>query len=414
MNLRPAPKIAFGRCAEPEWTVERLEEAIGRLHAYRLYEEKVAERLYWSALFVDALGFRSMGKGINAVLSRAGALAEAAEWLTARDPGALPGCVQAHQDACAAPLRLEELLEHVALDDPGALERIKRTDCARLWVDGVSLLDGARRQLPIEFVRRIGGPNGMAAGNSLEEAVMHAVNEIFERRAHITVLRNRMTVPTIDPDSVRHPVIREQMDFVRGMGIAMTIKDLSFGGVLPCVGVYFHDPNVPETYQFHHFFKVGASFDREQALMRAFTEYTQGRRADEFIDGRREEQERILRHDFRALRCIPDDGDNFLSAFMFGFVPYRDTGFLRDGPCVPFDPGHAYADCLEDIEQARAVCRALGKDMLAVDFTHPEIGFPVVQVVVPGYSDVLPYHPKSSRVLFQPLTRQDVLDSYGV
>jgi ribosomal protein S12 methylthiotransferase accessory factor len=203
------------------------------------------------------------------------------------------------------------------------------------------------------------------------------------------------------------------MEFVRAMGIAITIKDLSFGGVLPCIGVYFLDPNVPESYQFHHFFKVGASFDREQALMRAFTEYTQGRRADEFIDGRREEQERILRHDFRALRCIPDDGDNFLSAFMFGFVPYRDAGFLLDGPCVPFDPGRAYPDCLDDIEQARAVCRALGKDMIAVDFTHPEIGFPVVQVVVPGYSDVLPYHPANSRVLFRPLSRQDVLDAYA-
>ncbi|MBN1557485.1 MAG: YcaO-like family protein [Lentisphaerae bacterium] len=390
----------------------RLEAALQARHAYRLIEEKVAECLHWSVLFVDALGFRSMGKGISAVLSRAGALAEAAEWLTCRETAALPGCVEAHQDELDRPLRIEDLLAHVSTATGPVLERIKRTSCARVWAEGESLLDGRRYRVPVEFVRRIGGPNGRAAGNRIEEALVHALNEVFERRAQITVLKNRMVVPTIDPASVTHPVIREQMDFLSARGIDMVIKDLSFGGVLPCVGVYFFDPHVPETYQFHHFFKVGASCDREYALMRAFTEYVQGRRLDEFIDGSAAEQARILQHDFRALRCMPDDGDNFLSAFLFGFVPCRDAAFLRDGDVKPFDTGTRYTDCLDDIEQAKAVCRALGKDCVAVDLTDPGIGFPVVHVVVPGYSDVLPFHPARSRVLFQEVARKEVLDGY--
>ena len=52
----------------------------------------------------------------------------------------------------------------------------------------------------------------------------------------------------------------------------------------------------------------------------------------------------------------------------------------------------------------------IGNDI--VDLTDPGIGFPVVQVIIPGYSDVLPYHPKSSRVLFKRVSQADALKSY--
>ena len=252
----------------------------------------------------------------------------------------------------------------------------------------------------------------MAAGNRIEEAIVHATNEIFERRAHITVLRQKMVLPTFDPATIQNRILQAQMDFVRGKGIELYIKDMSFGGALPCIGVYFLDPGIPEEFQFHHFFKVGASFSREDALIRCFTEYTQGRRADEFIKARKEEQARVLNVDFRNLKCVGDDGDNFLSAFMFGMVPYTHADFLKSGDVVPFDKGECFDDCLDDIERAKQVCAALGKDYIVVDLTDPKIGFPVVQVVIPGYSDVLPYHPASSRVLFKKVSQDDVLKAY--
>ena len=47
-----------------------------------------------------------------------------------------------------------------------------------------------------------------------------------------------MVVPTIDLESITHPVIREQIRFVQDRGIRVTLKDLSFGGVLPCISIY--------------------------------------------------------------------------------------------------------------------------------------------------------------------------------
>ena len=413
MNLQSCRKLAHGRCVTPEETIARLEDLLARRHSYWIHEERVHDLLHWSALFLDDdPDFRAMGKGTSAALSRAGALAEAAESLTALPVNALPGYRFAAQEEVGDAVGLEELLPHVASATPAVLERIRRLDAARHWVEGVSLMDGRTRMVPVEYVRQISGPNGRASGNRREEAVVHAIAEIFERRAHVTALRNRMILPTINPASIRHPVILSQLDFIAARGVEVVLKDLSFGGGLPCVGAYFFDPRIPAEFQFHHFFKVGASFDREEAMIRVLTEYTQGRRPEDFIDRSAAGVERVLRPDFRRLRTTGDDCDNFLSSFMFGMVPYRNAGFLRAGEVVPFDPGQSCSDCLEDIELARAVCARLGRDMIAVDFTDPDGGFPVVQVVVPGYSDVLPFHPASSPALFAPVTRSAVLEAF--
>jgi YcaO-like protein with predicted kinase domain len=413
MKLQSCRKIAFGRCVKLEDTVSRLEAAIGALHEYRLYEAKVSDRLYWSALYIDDIEFRSMGKGITALQAKAGALAECAEWVTAMGIGQLPGYTVGHQKTLSDAVGIEELIEHVAVAGE-VVEKIKRTDCAMVWVDAYSLMTGKTVKVPIEFIRRIGGPNGLAAGNRPEEAIVHATNEIFERRVHITVLKQKLVMPTIDIESIDHPVIREQIEFIRDKGIEIYLKDLSFGGEMPCVGAYFFDPNIPREYQFHHFFKVGSSFDTEEALIRTFTEYAQGRRLDEFIRNKKADQERVLKYDLRRLRCIGPDEDNYLSAFMFGFVPQASADFLKEGEVVPFRKGEAFDDCLGDIERARTIIGKLGKDYLVIDFTDPQIQFPVIEVVVPGYSDVLPYYPASSRVLFRKYSRDDILRSYGV
>ena len=182
--------------------------------------------------------------------------------------------------------------------------------------------------------------------------------------------------------------------------------------MLPCIGAYFYDPYVPDDNQFHHFLKVGASFSTEDALLRVFTEYTQGRKEAEFIGDDPEQREHLLKHDFRSLPTQPSHCDNFLSTFMFGFVPYKDGSFLEEGEVVPFNPQPGFDDCLDDIEAAKAICEALGKDLLVVDWTDPELGFPVVQTIIPGYSDVLPFHPADSHGLFKMWTREDVLRSY--
>lgn len=414
MKLSPCPKLPHGRSVEPEDTVRNLQAVLSKQVDYWVHQEQVDKHLFWSALFIEDMDFRAMGKGVTAMLSHAGALAEAAEWLACRETERLPGYRVAHQDDLDETdhLPIEDLLTHIATVTPPVLERIKNLPDAQYWVDGYSLLHEKPIKVPLEYVGVIGGPNGKASGNTLEEAIEHAVLEVFERRAHITVLRNRLVMPTLDPATIEDPLVRELMDFIDAQGVEVILKDLSFDGALPCLGAYFKDPHIPDHYQFHHFFKVGSSFNRIEALTRIFTEYVQGRARDEFIRGTQEELDRILRHDFRSLRVMDDAEDNFMSAFMFGFVPYRNTDFLRAGDVIPFEPTAGYGDSLDDIRHAQSICQQLDKDLIVVDLSDPEIDFGVAQVIVPGYSDVLPYHPAGSPGLFQRITRPEILAMY--
>jgi ribosomal protein S12 methylthiotransferase accessory factor YcaO len=416
MTLQSRLKLAHDRCVDPAETIARLDALIRPLHDYWLHEETLSEHLHWTAMFIEGLDFRAMGKGVTPAFSTAGALAEGAEWLTARATGELPGYLGAREHEVADALPIASFLGHIATATPPVIERIRALDDSYHWVDGYSLIHERAFKVPLEYIRLISGPNGTASGNNIEEAIIHAAHEIFERRAHITVLRNRMVVPTIDVATVSNPIVHQQIEFLRARGIEVILKDLSFGGVLPVIGAYFVDHNIPADYQFRHFFKLGASFDREEALLRIFTEYCQGRRLHEFITPDTADLEgqlaRLLDHDFRSLRAQPDDCDNFLSSFMFGFVPYRNADFLRSGDVVPFDPGQRYTDCLDDIAHILEICATLGKDCIVVDLTDPALGFPVAQVIIPGYSDVLPFHPADSNGLFQRWTRTEVLNSY--
>lgn len=417
MKLRSRKKLAHDRCVAPRDTIAKLQEILSGQYDYWLHEETVAEELYWSAMFIEGVDFRSMGKGITAEDSRVGALAEGAESLLALETQALPGYVRASELGISNALPIASLLEHVASATPAVLDKIRSIDEAYHWVDGYSLTHDRTLKVPIEYVWTISGPNGRATGNNVEEAILHAALEIFERRAQITVLRNRMVVPTVDLASIENPFVHRQVAFLEQHGIEVVLKDLSFGDALPCIGAYFVDHNIPEDFQFRHFFKVGASFDTNEALRRMFTEYAQGRRKHEFLDPRSQtltsDLNALLAADFRQLRTQPDDCDNFLSAFMFGFVPYRDAEFLREGKTAPLNCKTSNDDCLGDIHQAISICETLGKDFIVVNLSDPQFDFPVVQVVVPGYSDVLPFHPFHSTILFKRCTRQDALESYG-
>ena len=117
MNLQSCPKLEHGRCVPPEETVARLEAMLSARHAYWIHQEQVHELLHWSALFLDDdPAFRAMGKGVTAALSRAGALAEAAESLTALPVEALPGYRFAPEEEVENAVTFAELLPQLTED----------------------------------------------------------------------------------------------------------------------------------------------------------------------------------------------------------------------------------------------------------------------------------------------------------
>ena len=68
--------------------------------------------------------------------------------------------------------------------------------------------------------------------------------------------------------------------------------------------------------------------------------------------------------------------------------------------------------CLGKHRHAVGVCEILDKHLILVDLTDPEVGFPVVQVIIPGYSDVLPFQPSDGPGLFRRGSRDEGLGAY--
>ena len=384
--LKSAPRVVDGRCAEPQETLTRLIDGLSGFSP-RYTGHAVGDALFWGSVEVDALEFPPMGKGSTSLACQISTYAETAEWL------ALQRRRELAQPKSDHALPITSLLNHIATVGPELLAEIESSSLARHWVPGWSLSENREISVPLEYVHAISGTNGLAAGNCLEEAVVQGLNEVFERRTAITFIKNRMVLPTIDPESIEDADLRQQLEDISALGVQCTIKDLSFGDVLPCIGVYFSDPNVPTAYQSHHAFKVAGSFDRRQALSSCLTEYVQLRRTNESGSA-----------SYEKMTCT-DETDNFLPLFWFGYVPYADASFVAEGDVVPFNPGACYADCLDDIAQFQSILQQLGLDVIMVDLTDPVVDFPVVQVVIPGYSDILPYHPASSPVLTKGWTR---------
>ena len=64
-------------------------------------------------------------------------------------------------------------------------------------------LNGCIQWLPPIIVNQIVGPNGMAAGNTLEEAMVQGLSEVFERAASNILIREKAVPPEIPEEEIR-------------------------------------------------------------------------------------------------------------------------------------------------------------------------------------------------------------------
>lgn len=121
--------------------------------------------------------------------------------------------------------------------------------------------------------------NGMAAGNSKEEALVEAISEIIERYVHKKVIQERISLPDI-PESYlkKFPKIYKLWKRLNSMhGYSVYLKDASLDGKWPTAALIVVN---------NKFGTLGVNFGShpccEIAIERVFTESTQARQIEEF------------------------------------------------------------------------------------------------------------------------------------
>ncbi|MEW2456008.1 TOMM precursor leader peptide-binding protein [Streptomyces albus] len=217
--------------------------------------------------------------------------------------------------------------------------------------------------------------NGNAAGSSLEDAILQGFWELVERDAVALWWYNRTRQPQVDPESFGEEWIARMRASYARLGRSFWVLDLTSDlGVPVMCAVSRREPAArtggvdgPGRRE-DIVFGFGCHPDPALALRRALTEMTQ---------------------------MLPAAVDTALSFEDPVFRDWCTHHTLADQPHLAPDPAAAVlgpadypyeprADLLDDIEDAVALVRRHGMEVLVLDQTRPDLGIPVVKVIVPG------------------------------
>ena len=405
MEFQNCIRNEYNKCDIPSNTIKRIKNGLQKLDLEsEYYPFRVSDNIYWGRVWIDSIRIVCNGKGLTPELAEASAYAELAERLSAglfypvfeeqvrfNVPGLydeetnrflnyewMEGYIYSHQDDLENPLRIEDLLANENHLTDNDIEDIKNSRMARHWVDGFSIIREETVKVPVNFVAYIHGSNGMAAGNTIEEAMIQATCEIFERHSQIRSIKSEQIVPSIDSDSIENQNIRDMIKFYSGNNVDVMIKDLSFDGLIPCIGVLFINKNLRTDRLEHRILIPGASFNLEEALARCFTEGMQGR---ETLLAPRPELDRPLVHRSKV---------NDYYMLMKCGISLKDISFLDQGETRTYK-NIKIKDVLSEIEEIKKICKVFNTDYILLNYTHPVLDFPVVRVIIPGVSDFLPF-----------------------
>ena len=243
------------------------------------------------------------------------------------------------------------------------------------WIPGWDMINEEEILVPANAVfhplpsdyRRLFRTNttGLASGNAIEEAIFHGLAEIIERDAWALVEAARHTGPLIQ--NIEDDLAQGLMDKFAAAGVDVYLRDITSDiGVATCAAaaddVRLRDPTLLTT-------GMGTHTSSKVAVLRALTEVAQSRLTQ--IHGARED---ATLADFR--KRIGYERTKKLNSHWF------DGSEKRSFAAVP---SFESDDFLLDIRHMLAKLQQAGLDRaVVVDLTRPEIGIPVVRVIVPG------------------------------
>ena len=231
-----------------------------------------------------------------------------------------------------------------------------------------------KEYLPTALCKDVYVSSGGAAGNTIEEAMVQSLSEIVERHHKLRIILEDLTVPEI-PEEVLQTceVAYEIISFLRSNGYKVIVKDCSLGMRFPAVCVCIIDIN---TGKYHTHFGANPSF--QIALQRTLTECFQGRNIRnitqhvDFSDSKK----------WFDLRCL-------LVELLVGTSEKTPQFFFKgtEQSCCQ-TIGFEGTTNQEYLKECISYFKELGYDILVRDSSV--LGFPTYQIIIPGYSEVLP------------------------
>lgn len=317
----------------------------------------------------------SQGKGSNFLAAKVSGLMESIEGY--------------HAENISSPLRLgsfNDLRSQVTVIEPELLPGLRDTlyheNLPMTWIEAIDLMSGGSYWLPYETVhtnytnpRPTGSgcfpasSNGLASGNSIDEATVHGICEVIERDA-ISLWDQFGAVSidraSVDPNSIDDDYCIETLEKLNLAGQEPYIWDITSDTGIPTYLCVIMEKSAGSQ---HVGVGSGTHLSRGVALLRALHEAVQVRTT--YIVGARDD----ITLDEYSFEGIKSKRDFFqkkidLSSFSSSF---NRTETLDS----------EYID--KDLETLLLHLQAVGiNQVMRVDLSKSEFNIPVVRIVVPG------------------------------
>lgn len=233
--------------------------------------------------------------------------------------------------------------------------------------------DGETVWFPSNLIENLFLSNGMSAGNTLAEAQVQCLSEIFERAVKKQIIEEELALPDVPKEVLaKYPKLVEGVEALEAQGFPVLVKDASLGGQFPVACVALMNPRTGGVFA-----SFGAHPSMAVALERSLTELLQGRSFEGLND--------FPPPTFNSLAVT--EPNNFVEHFIdsSGLVSWRFFSAKAD---VAFQEWDFSGSTQEEAERLFGILEDLGKEVYTA--SYHELGAPACRILVPGYSEVYP------------------------
>lgn len=235
--------------------------------------------------------------------------------------------------------------------------------------------DGETVYFPSNLIENLYLSNGMSAGNTLAEAQVQCLSEIFERAVKREILEGELALPDV-PEHVlaKYPKIVEGIKGLEEQGFPVLVKDASLGGQYPVMCVTLMNPRTGGVFA-----SFGAHPNFEVALERSLTELLQGRSFEGLND--------LPKPTFSSNAVT--EPNNFVEHFIdsSGVVSWRFFSAQSDYTFVEWDfTNQGQNSNAEEAAMLFGILEDMGKEVYMAVYEH--LGATACRILVPGYSEI--------------------------
>ena len=228
---------------------------------------------------------------------------------------------------------------------------------------------------PSNLIENLYLSNGMSAGNTLAEAQVQCLSEIFERAVKREILEGELTLPDVPQEILaKYPSILAGIQGLEEQGFPVLVKDASLGGQYPVMCVTLMNPRTGGVFA-----SFGAHPSFEVALERSLTELLQGRSFEGLND--------LPRPTFSSNAVT--EPNNFVEHFIdsSGVVSWRFFSAKSDYDFVEWDfTNQGQNSNADEADELFGILENMGKEVYMAIYQH--LGATACRILVPGYSEI--------------------------